>query len=154
MKKYFFIFLSVVIIFIAGCSANNSSVTGSETIAKSANYDNAVKIPLSEISTTAKFFNETVGGVKVEFFIVKSSNGEIKVAFNACDVCYGNHKGYFQEGNEMVCNNCKQRFGIDDLDVKNKAAGCWPSYLESKVEGDSILIYPEKLSERKYMFEN
>ncbi|MEK6938959.1 MAG: DUF2318 domain-containing protein [Nanoarchaeota archaeon] len=154
MKQYFLIFFSLIVIFIAGCSANNNSTIGSETVVKAENYENAIKIPLSEISTTAKFFNQTIDGVKIEFFVVKSSNGEIKVAFNACDVCYGNQKGYVQEGKEMVCNNCKQRFEIDNLDVKNKVAGCWPSYLESKIEGDSILISQERLSERRYMFEN
>ena len=107
-----------------------------------------IKIPLSEVSNTAKFYNED--GIK--FFVVKASDGEIKTAFDACDVC-GGSKGYRQEGGDMVCNNCGRHFAIDQLGEKNiYGGGCWPGYLESSIEGDFVVIKKSDLENGGYNF--
>ena len=87
----------------------------------------SISIPLSEISETAKFYE--YNGVK--YFVVKASDGTIKTGFDACDVCYGSNKGYRQEGEYMVCNNCGNKYPIIGLATENKnPGGCWPGYFE------------------------
>jgi len=94
-------------------------------------------IPLSEVSENAKWYE--YNGRK--FFTVKDSNGTIKTAFDACDVCYRQRKGYRQEGDDMVCNNCGLRFAINGLGTENKnPGGCWPGYLPNIIEGDNVVI--------------
>jgi hypothetical protein len=41
---------------------------------------------------------------------MKSADGVIRAAYDACDVCYRERKGYHQEGDDMVCNNCGRHF--------------------------------------------
>ncbi len=110
--------------------------------------EEVVKIPLSEISSTAKFYSEEGSS----FFVVKDSEGNIKTAFDACDVC-GGSKGYRQEGEDMVCNNCGRHFAIDQLGEQNiYGGGCWPSYLEHAIEGDFVVIQKSNLQKGSYMF--
>jgi hypothetical protein len=74
----------------------------------------------------------------IEFFILKSKDGVVRAAFNACDVCFGSKKGYTQDGDHMVCNNCGRRFPADQINVVQ--GGCNPSPLQRAVEGDSLVI--------------
>lgn len=132
MKKIILGLLAIALLFLAGCTAN------SNVIAKEASSQN-IEIDLSEISTTAKFYTYDSNGVEVRYFVVLGKDGEPRVSFDACDVC-GGSKGYRQEGDKMVCNNCGQRFSIDGLGTENKGYGCWPSHLDSAVENGKIII--------------
>jgi len=111
--------------------------------------ENIIKIPLSEISNQAKFY-ESEG---ISYFVVKASDGSIKTAFDACDVCYDSKKGYKQEGEFMICNNCGNRYLIIELGTKNKrGGGCWPGYLPSKVEGENLIIKKSDIIKGEYKF--
>lgn len=74
----------------------------------------------------------------IEFFVLKSADGVVRAAFNACDVCYRSLKGYSQNGQLMVCNNCGSQFPSDQINVVR--GGCNPSPLERRIEGDNLLI--------------
>lgn len=114
---------------------------------------NSIKIPISQVSTKARFYNYDSNGVIVEYFAVKADDGSIKTAFNACDVCYGAKKGYRQSGEDMICNNCGNHYPISGLGTENlNGGGCWPGYLPSKVEGDYIIIKNSDLEGGKYRF--
>lgn len=105
-----------------------------------------MKIPLSEISEDAKFYEYTSDGTTIRFFAVKADDGSIKTGFDACDVCYRSGKGYRQEGKYMVCNNCDNKYPISGLGTKNKnPGGCWPGFLPSSVNGDSLVIEKSNL---------
>ena len=108
-----------------------------------------IKIPLSKISSTARFYDYG----KSKFFIVRASDGSIKTAFDACDICYGAKKGYRQEGNDMICNNCGNYYSIDSLGTKNKAGGgCWPGYLPNSIKEDYIILKKSDLKDGKKRF--
>ncbi len=62
----------------------------------------------------------------------------IRAAFDACDVCYREKKGYRQDGNVMVCVNCGQKFTLDKINFVH--GGCNPSPLEREFNGDSLVI--------------
>ena len=114
---------------------------------------NQIGIPISEISQTAKFYKYDYDGKTISFFAVKSSDGQLKVAFNACDVCYPEKKGYRQEGNFMVCNYCGLKFPINGIGTENKVSGgCWPGYLPSKIEGNYLSISKKDLENGNWRF--
>ncbi len=87
----------------------------------------------------AHYFEVKAGdGVMVKFFIVKSQDGIIRAAIDACDVCYKAGKGYVQEDNFMICTNCGRRFATDRInEVKG---GCNPAPLLRKIEGNNLVI--------------
>ncbi len=75
---------------------------------------------------------------RIRFFIVKSSDGVVRCAFDACDVCYRAKKGYVQEGDNMICVNCGLRFATSKInEVKG---GCNPAPLARTVQGDKLVI--------------
>jgi hypothetical protein len=113
----------------------------------------AIKIPTSEISTNAKWYPYDSDGIEIRFFCVKSNDGEIHVAFDACDVCYEEKKGYRQENIQMTCNNCDNSYPIKLLGTENDQGGCWPSYLPISIEENYVIIKISDLEEKRYMFE-
>lgn len=124
-----------------------SNVTGSAI----ADTGEVVTIPLSDLSTTAQFYEFDNKGVKISYFAVFGSDGKPRTAFDACDVC-GGYKGYQQKGTDITCRNCGRVFSIDGLGTKNKGYGCWPSYLPHEVNGDNILIKVNDLAAGKHRF--
>lgn len=88
---------------------------------------------------TCRFFeHQTADGVAIRFFVLKSSDGVIRSAFDACDSCWPARKGYRQDGDEMVCQNCRMRFAsVKVMEVKG---GCNPSPLPNRIEGDRVVI--------------
>ena len=115
-----------------------------------------VKHSATEVTATAKhysypYFLSQTQKKDIEYILVKASNGDIKSCFNACDVCYKYYKGYSQSGNELRCNNCGNRFKIDELGNQGKG-GCWPGYLPHTLDGDSISIISGDLISGEYYF--
>ena len=85
--------------------------------------------------------------------IVFIKDGEIRTAFDACEVCYGAKKGYTQEGEKARCDNCGRTFSIYDLGIKNKdEGGCWPGYLPNNVNGNEVIIKKSHLEDGSYLF--
>ena len=108
-----------------------------------------ISISLSEISEKAKYY-EAEG---TKFFVVKDLRGNIKTAFDACDVCYSSRKGYRQEGNYMICNNCGNKYPISGLGTENlQGGGCWPGYLPSEIQGENLIIKKSDLEKGRYRF--
>ena len=112
-----------------------------------------VKIPISEIGTSAKWYTYDSNGVTTKYFAVKGDDGKIHVAIDACDVCYSSKLGYDQDNDVMTCNNCGQSFPISSIGTENLSGGCWPSYLPYEVDGEHIKISKLDLDEKKYMFQ-
>lgn len=86
----------------------------------------------------AHHFEHQNGNITIRYFILKSSDGIIRAAFDACDVCWPAGKGYYQEGDQMVCRNCGRRFASKMInEVKG---GCNPAPLTRTMEGDRLVI--------------
>jgi uncharacterized membrane protein len=149
-----FVFLMILIaIFIAGCTSTAQTPTGNVVcdVKKGCDTDDYVRIPISEISSNMKKYSYDAEGIKVNYFVVKGKDGEIRTAFDACDVC-GGYKGYRQQGDDVICNNCGRYFSIQDIGTKNRGGGCWPSYLSNKIEGDNILVKKSEIAEGAFRF--
>lgn len=87
----------------------------------------------------AKHFQFTNGlGQTIRFFLVKSTDGVIRAAFDACEVCWKAKKGYVQQGDFMVCINCGLKFRTDK--VNELTGGCNPSPLARTVKDGKVII--------------
>ena len=114
--------------------------TGSSSGASTAE-DGLFTYPLSLFDDgKARHFQyaDAAGNVTVGYFILKSTDGVVRAAFDACDVCYREKKGYRQNSDSMVCNNCGQQFRTDLInEVKG---GCNPAPLERLMDGKQLVI--------------
>ena len=86
----------------------------------------------------ARYYNYPFREATVSFFIMRSSDGVMRAAFDACDVCFREMKGYRQEGDIMVCNNCGQRFPSERINVER--GGCNPAPLDRSVRDGQVEI--------------
>jgi len=87
----------------------------------------------------AKYFHyKTPAGKTVRYFIVRSSDGVIRAAFDACDVCWPANKGYYQEGDFMICKNCGKRFPTAQVNVVQ--GGCNPAPLKRQIAGNQLIL--------------
>ena len=114
--------------------------------------DTQVSISMSEIGAEASFYNYESNGVEIKYFAVDGSDGQPHIAFDACDVCYGNKRGYRQVEGVMKCVNCGNEYPINSLGTENTAGGCWPSYLPMKVDGDNVVIDISDIEDKVWMF--
>lgn len=99
-----------------------------------------LEIPLASVSDgkAHHFKVQAKDGIMVTFFVLKSSDGVIRSAVDACDVCYRAGKGYEQSGDEMVCQNCGMRF--PSARINEVQGGCNPAPLTRVIEGDKLVI--------------
>lgn len=125
---------------------------GNSSAVNAAADPDSVIIPLSEITTSVKHYTHNVGGVNVKYFLVKGTDGTVRSAFDACEVCYQSKKGYTQVGSDVRCNNCGLMFSIDGLGSKNKGKGCWPAYLPHEISGENVVIKKSDLEAGAYLF--
>jgi uncharacterized membrane protein len=151
MKKTILL-ISVVLLLLVGALF---LFLGKSSIARDAiqNSDEIITISLTEISENAEWYEYALNGVNIKYFAVEAKDGTINTAFDACDICYGNKKGYRQQGDVMVCNNCGNKYPISGLGTENLlGGGCWPGYLPSKIEGDNLIIKISDLKKGAYRF--
>ena len=99
-----------------------------------------VSIPVASVTDgKAHFFSYVESGKEIAFFVVKAPDGNIRTAFDACDVCYKEKKGYEQKGDAMICKNCNKKFPANRIGP-NSTGGCNPSYLPHQQTGNMVTI--------------
>ncbi len=115
-----------------------------------------LKILKSEISEITKFYPYKAGKINMEVLAVKASDGTIRTVFNTCQVCYDSGRGYYkQQGDELICQNCGNRFKLDQIELIKGGCNPVPIMKENKTEDDShIVISQEFMEENKGLFAN
>lgn len=88
-------------------------------------------------------YEDPKSGLTINYFILKSSDGIIRAAFDACDVCWPAGKGYVQEGDNMICRNCGRRF--ESTSINEVKGGCNPAPLDRSISGDKVVIRVEDI---------
>ena len=99
----------------------------------------------------ARFYEYKTGdGITIKYFILKSSDGVVRAAFDACDVCWPQGKGYYQKDDFMVCRNCGRRFSLVNVNVIT--GGCNPGALTRVVVGEKLVVKVKDIIEGKKYF--
>jgi len=135
--------VAVIVVAVAGGYFFGLNADADKGFVKAEN--GTVSIPLHEVEDgNAHYYAyKSADGTVIRFFILKSHDGVVRAAFDACDVCYKSDKGYRQEEDNMICNNCNQQFASDRInEVKG---GCNPAPLARNVAGDKLLLSEQEL---------
>ena len=112
-------------------------------------------IQKSDITETADFIAYQAGNTNMEVIAVQAPDGTIRTALNTCQVCYDSGRGYYeQDGDELVCQNCGNRFSISEIgDTK---FGCNPVPITAQYQSEddqTITISGEFLADNAQLFE-
>jgi uncharacterized membrane protein len=136
-------------IYYAGYDRSESApVAGSFT---SENNASQVSLPASLFEDgKARHFQHVAGKFNIKYFVLKSSDGIIRAAFDACDVCWPAGKGYFQEGDYMVCRNCGRKFA--SVLVNEVKGGCNPAPLNRRIENGKVVIEVKDILDGRQYF--
>lgn len=121
---------------LSACSSDASS--GNSGLLTQVN--GKFEIPVAEVSDGKAHYYKAKAddGTMVTFFVLKSADGILRAAIDSCDVCYRSGLGYYQEGDNMVCKNCGQKFASNKINIIK--GGCNPAPLERTVAGDKLVI--------------
>lgn len=143
------VFFGVIIMSVTrGSTAAPSTARSVERIAAGRDFGAAAA---TFADGQARFFEyATAAGRMVSFFIMRSSDGVIRAAADACTVCYRERRGYRQQGDAMVCNNCNKSFRSVDINVIT--GGCNPIPLERTIDGDRVVIRAAALEQAAAYF--
>jgi len=105
----------------------------------------AAVLPLAALDNgKARFYRADVNGRTVRFFLVKDHAGAVHAAFDACDVCWREGKGYTQDGPVVVCNNCGQTFPVARIGAVQ--GGCNPAPLVFSADARAATITAQDLA--------
>jgi uncharacterized membrane protein len=85
-------------------------------------------------------FSVQSDGASVRIIAIRRPDQSIAVAFDACQIC--GSQGYYQKGPYVICKNCSSAINIPTI---GQSGGCNPVPLESKVEGDQVVVSADKL---------
>jgi uncharacterized membrane protein len=116
------------------------------------NDSNQIEIDETEVTSSARYYSYDAGSKEVRFFAVRGTDGKVRIALDACDVCYSAKKGYRQAGTNMKCNNCGNEYATDGIGTENIQGGCWPSFVPMSEEAGKILVATKGLRDKKFMF--
>ncbi len=127
-----------------------------KTASNSAVIDDDIVISVKDVTETASFYPAKINGTELEVIAVKASDGTVRTAFNTCQVCYNSGRGYYkQDGNRLVCQNCGNRFGMDDVEITRGGCNPVPITSEYKETGEeTITISKDFLTEATVIFQN
>ena len=78
------------------------------------------------------------GATAIRFFLVRDQEGTLRAAFDACEVCRKEGKGYKFENGVMVCVNCGRTFALERIGVAG--GGCNPHPLAVKINGNTVHV--------------
>lgn len=135
---------------LAGANSDVQNTRG-ETVT-----DADLLIPLNEITENAAFYPAVFNETELEVIAIKAPDGTVRTAFNTCQVCYLSGKGYYtQKGDQLVCENCGNRFSMGDVGVAHSGCNPIPITDSNKIVSDTAIIIPlETLTQATTLFEN
>ena len=142
-------FLGVILVAITAVAFSACSGKGGGTNLVTPT-NGAVAIPVSQINDgSAHFFKVKADtGIMVTFFTLKSADGIIRAAVDSCDVCFKAGKGYYQQGDFMVCENCGQKFA--SARINEVKGGCNPAPLVRSVSNNTLYITMNEINKNSW----
>jgi len=132
------ILLLLITLVLSGCSGSTSSAGKSGGLITPTNGKIEISVAGISDGKAHHYQVKSEDGTMVTFFVLKSADGILRAAIDACDVCFRSGLGYYQEGDNMVCKNCGQKFASNKINVIK--GGCNPAPLNRTIAGDKLVI--------------
>jgi uncharacterized membrane protein len=143
-----FVLIAGAAIFYVFQPGGAATATASPPVSTNSTF---VSFPVSMFDDgKARHFEHVDGKMTIRYFILKSSDGVIRAAFDACDVCWPAGKGYYQDGDHMVCRNCGRRFA--SVLVNEVQGGCNPAPLNRNLENNKLIIQIKDIQQGRQYF--
>lgn len=142
IRKYGLLLIcTALLLCLSGCSNENGAAA-------------PMIIPTNGLTAEPRFYDWNQNGTAMQLIALKSSAGDIQLAYNTCQSCAGSPYAYFEYQNGvLVCQNCMNRFGLDS--VGKVAGGCNPMPVtDYQLDGDQVIIPADVLAKAASSFRN
>lgn len=90
-----------------------------------------------------KHYKFTEGQTFIRFFVLRDKQGVLRVAQDACEVCWREDKGYKLQDGVMLCVNCGMKFPLSR--IGKVRGGCNPHPIAFSLDGDKVGLTTEDL---------
>jgi uncharacterized membrane protein len=121
----------------AAAHANTSDSASPAVPVKQENGE--VRISIADLDDRAPhFYVFQAGGKDIRFFLLRDAEGGVRAALDACHNCFRAKRGYRQEGNTVICNNCGMSFKYENIGIVT--GGCNPIPLPRKMDGQVVVL--------------
>ena len=110
--------------------------------------DGMLHIPTGDLSTgQLNLYLYEGAAVDVTFMVIRRDENDVAVALNACGICPP--RGYHQEGDLLICDNCNAPINIETVGMPG---GCNPIPLAASLSGGEVLIAAADLQGAQSVF--
>ncbi len=160
---FILIVFTIMSVGLAACGETEQEPTASGSVqtvqddkAAAPSSTKGVTIDKDSVTEEALFIPYRSGDTDMEVIAIRASDGTVRTAFNTCQVCFDSGYGYYeQEGDVLVCQNCGNRFGVDQVEVTKGGCNPVPIFEDQKTEtDDTITISDDVLAQYKTLFSN
>ena len=114
--------------------------------------DGVVGIQTSDLKPgSVKFYSyRDKAGAELRFLLARDPDGALHAAMDACQRCYGYHKGYVTSDGYLVCKFCGNRYKLADM--SRGLASCVPVKLSFKTDRETAKINTSELERNRQLF--
>jgi uncharacterized membrane protein len=128
--------------------------TAQQNVVKPPIANQDLVIQTAEVTENAIFYPVDIEGVRLEVLAVRAPDGTIRTAFNTCQACYTSGRGFYkQQGTVLICQNCKRRFRMQQVEVSSGGCNPVPIFAGDKTVTDTtITISKDSLKKEKAKF--
>jgi len=110
--------------------------------------DGMLHIPTGGLSTgQLNLYLYEGAAADVTFMVIRRDENDVAVVLNACGICPP--RGYHQEGDLLICDNCNAPINIETVGMPG---GCNPIPLAASLSGGEVLIAAADLQEAQSVF--
>jgi uncharacterized membrane protein len=103
-----------------------------------------VRVPLADLDNrTPHFYVYQTSSMAIRFFLLRDAEGGVRAALDACQNCFRAKRGYRQEGNTVICNNCGMSFKFETIGIVK--GGCNPIPVSRKMVGQFVVLKTKDL---------
>lgn len=134
------LFVTAIVVVCVFSMSHHDSAEPKPAIAEAVPTGVDVALPVAMFADgRARFYRYiTVASQETRFFVVKSRDGAVHAALDACDSCFRARRGFRQAGDHLICNSCGRAVLSQHVNVLRD--GCNPVSVDHTVEGDRVMI--------------
>ena len=150
-------------ILLAGCSPSTTATpTGAPAateapgaaVAEGPAQTSGLTIATGSLGAEPLFVDWEQDGTPMQLIALRDDDGEVRLAYNTCQVCMGSPYAYFEyRDGLLICQNCGSGFALEA--VGRVSGGCNPLPVSgSQASGDQVTIPEEELAAVAVAFKN
>jgi uncharacterized membrane protein len=143
-------FAAAILVLRSAAGSGGGESGGAPTVVTDAD----LVISVGDISPVARFYPVEIDGTRLEVIAVEAPDGTVRTAFNTCQICYDSGRGYYKQiGDLLECQNCGNRFRMDQVEVLSGGCNPVPIFPDDKtVTDETVTISYDFLKESKDIF--